>query len=50
MRPSDVVHMTAHEARGLLDRGEVSSVELTQAVLDRIHEVEDQVKAFVTVR
>ncbi len=49
MRPSDVVHMTAHEARGLLDRGEVSSVELTQAVLDRIHEVEDKVKAFVTV-
>ena len=49
MRPSDVVHMTAHEARGLLDRGEVSSVEMTQAVLDRIHEVEDKVKAFVTV-
>ena len=49
MRPSDVVHMTAHEARGLLDRREVSSVELTQAVLDRIHEVEDKVKAFVTV-
>ena len=49
MRPPDVVHMTAHEARGLLDRGEVSSVELTQAVLDRIHEVEDKVKAFVTV-
>ena len=49
MYASDVVHMTAHEARGLLDRREVSSVELTQAVLDRIHEVEDKVKAFVTV-
>ena len=49
MQTSDVVHMTAHEARDLLDRGEVSSVELTQAVLDRIREVEDKVKAFVTV-
>ncbi len=49
MQPSDVVHTTAHEARDLLDRREVSSVELTQAVLDRIHDVEDRVKAFVTV-
>ena len=49
MSPSDVVGLTAHRARDLLDRGEVSSVELTQAVLDRIHQVEDQVKAFVTV-
>ena len=33
----------------MLDRGEVSSVELTRAVLERIAEVEDRVKAFVTV-
>ena len=49
MQAADVVRMTAHEARDLLDRGEVSSVELTQAVLDRIRKVEDKVKAFVTV-
>ena len=33
----------------MLDRGEVSSVELTKAALDRIAQVEDSVKAFVTV-
>ena len=38
-----------HEARELLDRKEVSSVELTQAVLDRIDQVEERIKAFVTV-
>ena len=46
---ADVVGLTLHEARELLDRGEISSVELTQAVLDRIEDVEDRVKAFVTV-
>ena len=46
---ADVVGLTLHEARGLLDRGEISSVELTQAVLDRIEDVEDRVRAFVTV-
>ena len=49
MNGSEIARITAHEARGLLDRGEVSSVELTQAVLDRIREVDDRVKAFVTV-
>ena len=46
---ADVVGLTLHEARELLDRGEISSVELTQAVLDRIEDIEDRVKAFVTV-
>ncbi len=49
MRPSDVLGLTAHEARKLLDRREISSVELTRAVLERIRQVEDRVKAFVTV-
>ena len=49
MNVSDLVDLTAHRARDLLDRREVSSVELTRAVLDRIHDVEDRVKAFVTV-
>ena len=49
MSPQDVVDITAHEARGLLDRREVSSLELTGAFLERIEQVEDRVKAFVTV-
>ena len=49
MNASDVVGLTAHAARVLLARGEVSSYELTRAVLDRIHEVDDRVGAFVTV-
>jgi aspartyl-tRNA(Asn)/glutamyl-tRNA(Gln) amidotransferase subunit A len=49
MNPSDILDLTAHGARDLLDRREVSSAELTRAVLDRIHAVEDRVKAFATV-
>jgi len=41
--------LTIHEARRLLDRGEVSSAELTEAVLRRIEEVDPSVHAFVTV-
>ena len=49
MDSSDVIGLTAHEARELLDRKEVSSVELTQAILGRIQSVDERVKAFVTV-
>ena len=49
MNPSDVTGLTAHQARELLDSHQVSSVELTRAVLERIHQVEDRVRAFVTV-
>lgn len=41
--------LTIHEAHDLLKRREISSVELTQAMLNRIGSVEDRVKAFVTV-
>ncbi|MHB8171948.1 MAG: Asp-tRNA(Asn)/Glu-tRNA(Gln) amidotransferase subunit GatA [Thermincolia bacterium] len=41
--------LTAHEAHELLVKKEVSSYELTEAVFKRIDEVEDKVKAFVTV-
>ncbi|MSQ22849.1 MAG: Asp-tRNA(Asn)/Glu-tRNA(Gln) amidotransferase subunit GatA, partial [Dehalococcoidia bacterium] len=41
--------LTIHEARELLDRRQVSSVELTQAYLGRIQAVEPKVKAYVTV-
>jgi aspartyl-tRNA(Asn)/glutamyl-tRNA(Gln) amidotransferase subunit A len=41
--------LTIHEAQGLLRKGEISAVELTQAVVDRIVEVDNQVKAYLTV-
>ncbi|MDA8235497.1 MAG: Asp-tRNA(Asn)/Glu-tRNA(Gln) amidotransferase subunit GatA [Clostridia bacterium] len=41
--------LTAHEAHELLVKKEVSSYELTEAVFKRIDEVEDKVKAFVTI-
>ena len=49
MDPSDLPGLSAGQARELLDRREVSSVELTQAVLDRIRLVDDRVRAYVTV-
>ena len=49
MGKMDLAGLTAHEARGLLDGGEITSVELTSAVLERISKVEGKVKAFVTV-
>ncbi len=49
MDSKDVVGLTAHAARDMLDRREVSSVELTEAFLDRIAQVEGRVNALVTV-
>ncbi len=42
-------YMTVHEAHDGLTNGDISSVELTKACLDRIAAVEDRLKAFVTV-
>ncbi len=41
--------LTIHEARKKLDDKELSSVELTKAVLSRIEKTEDKVNSFVTV-
>jgi len=41
--------LTIHEAHDLLRKGEVSAVELTQAVIERIVEVDNQVKAYLTI-
>ena len=49
MDTAELASLTIHEARSLLDDREISSVELTRAVLERVAEVEDRVKAFVTV-
>jgi aspartyl-tRNA(Asn)/glutamyl-tRNA(Gln) amidotransferase subunit A len=42
-------NLTIHEAHKLLKNRDLSSVELTKAVLERIHQVEDKVHSFVTV-
>jgi aspartyl-tRNA(Asn)/glutamyl-tRNA(Gln) amidotransferase subunit A len=41
--------LTAHQASAYLSRGEISSVELTQAVLERTEEVEGTVKAYLSL-
>jgi aspartyl-tRNA(Asn)/glutamyl-tRNA(Gln) amidotransferase subunit A len=46
---TDLTHLTLQEARDLLLRREVSSVELTQAVLDRIVALDNDVKAYLTL-
>ncbi len=41
--------LTLHEAHALLKKKEISAVELTRAVLARIHDVENKIHACVTV-
>ncbi len=41
--------LTVSEAHSLLKQREISSVELTKAVLERLHQVEPKVQAFLTV-
>jgi aspartyl-tRNA(Asn)/glutamyl-tRNA(Gln) amidotransferase subunit A len=45
----ELAHLTIHDARALLQKGEISSTELTRAVLDRIDAVDARVKAYLTV-
>jgi aspartyl-tRNA(Asn)/glutamyl-tRNA(Gln) amidotransferase subunit A len=47
--PTTFTSLTIHEARRLLDTRQVSSVDLTQAFLERIQQVEPRVKAYVTL-
>ena len=46
---SDLHQLTIHEAHELLATRQISSVELTHACLERIEDVEERVKAYVTV-
>jgi aspartyl-tRNA(Asn)/glutamyl-tRNA(Gln) amidotransferase subunit A len=46
---ADLWQLTVEQARQGLVRREFSSVELTRSCLDRIHQLEDRLKAFVTV-
>ncbi|MFC1885766.1 Asp-tRNA(Asn)/Glu-tRNA(Gln) amidotransferase subunit GatA [Thermodesulfobacteriota bacterium] len=41
--------LTIHEAHRLLQKREISSQELTQAVLDRIDDVDEKIGAYITV-
>lgn len=45
----DFYNLTIHEVKDLLDKKEISAVDLTNKQLDRIERVEDNVKAFVTI-
>ncbi len=45
----ELCQLTIHEAHELLTKGEITSVELTAAVFDRIEKVEDNVGAFITL-
>lgn len=45
----ELYELTIHEAHDLLDKGEISSVELTQAVMDRIVAVDNDIKAYLTL-
>jgi aspartyl-tRNA(Asn)/glutamyl-tRNA(Gln) amidotransferase subunit A len=44
-----LTNLTIREAHELLTSKKISSVELTQAMLDRIHDVDKKVKSYVTV-
>jgi aspartyl-tRNA(Asn)/glutamyl-tRNA(Gln) amidotransferase subunit A len=46
---SDLVHRSAADLAAALERGETTSVEITQAHLDRIAAVDEQVHAFLHV-
>jgi aspartyl-tRNA(Asn)/glutamyl-tRNA(Gln) amidotransferase subunit A len=46
---SSLNQLTIREASELLKTGQISSVELTEACLERVDRVEEKVKAFVTV-
>jgi len=41
--------LTAHELHEKLKQGEITSVEITKSVFDRIREVEDRIKAYITL-
>ena len=45
----ELYELTIQKAHGLLKSGEISSRDLTRAVLDRIDAVEDRVNAYITI-
>lgn len=49
MLPEDVAQCSVREVRGLLDSREISSLELTRLMLERITAIDPQMGAYVTV-
>ncbi|MDH7576995.1 MAG: Asp-tRNA(Asn)/Glu-tRNA(Gln) amidotransferase subunit GatA [Bacillota bacterium] len=45
----ELFQLTAHELAEMLKKNEISAEEITRSVFERIHAVEDQVRAYVTV-
>ncbi len=45
----DLIGKPAHDLRGLLDRGEITSEELTRALLERIEALDPRINAYITV-
>lgn len=45
----ELYELTAHQAHALLRKGEISSVELTEALIDRIVAVDNRIKAYITL-
>ncbi len=45
----ELYNLSIYEARTAIDRDEISPVELTEAVFKRIEDVEQTVKAYVTI-
>ena len=45
----DLHYLTIHQLKELISKGDVSSVEITKAVLSRIESVESNVKSFVSI-
>jgi len=46
---TELIKLTISEALAKLDAGEITSVQLTQAHLDQIEQLDDQIKAYLTV-
>lgn len=42
----DLAYLTVHEARRLLDAGDISSTELTEACISRIYDLDDYIEAY----
>lgn len=50
MQAEDLYQLTIHEAHKLLKQREISSLELTKSVLKRITEIENKIRACISVR
>lgn len=46
---TDLTHLTISEALAKMDAGEITSVQLTQAYLDKIQQLDPKIKAYLTV-